>query len=133
MLDFIKRPILVSHGGARNLTNSVRYLSDEQILAIAHSGGVIGASPTPLGPSDERPGLPLLLDTIDYLVKLVGTDHVGIGTDFKDQLGYFPPPFANTSKTPIVIQGLRDRGYDTATIDRISGGNFLRIFEQVAG
>ena len=133
VLDFVKRPILVSHGGARGLTNSVRYLSDEQILAVAHSGGMIGASPTPLGPSDERPGLPLLLDTIDYLVKLVGTDHVGIGTDFKDQLGYFPPPFANTSGTPAVIRGLRDRGYDTAAINQIGGGNFLRIFEQVAG
>lgn len=133
VLDFIKRPSLVSHGGARGLTNSVRYLSDEQILAVAHSGGMIGASPTPLGPSDERPGLPLLLDTIDYLVKLVGTDHVGIGTDFKDQLGYFPPPFANTSGTPAVIRGLRDRGYDTAAINQIGGGNFLRIFEQVAG
>lgn len=133
VLEFVKGPVLVSHGGARSLTNSVRYLSDEQILGIAQNGGLIGASPTPLGPSNEQPGLPLLLDTIDYLVKLVGTDHVGIGTDFKDQLGYFPPPFTKSSETASVIQGLWERGYNTASIDQIIGGNFLHLFEQVVG
>ena len=133
VLEFVKRPVLVSHGGARSLTNSVRYLSDKQIVAIAHNGGLIGASPTPLVPSNEQPGLPLLLDTIDYLVKLVGADHVGIGTDFKDQLDYYPPPFTKSSETPAVVQGLRNRGYNTASIDQIIGGNFLRLFEQVVG
>jgi len=102
-------------------------------VAIAHNGGLIGASPTPLVPSNEQPGLPLLLDTIDYLVKLVGADHVGIGTDFKDQLDYYPPPFTKSSETPAVVQGLRNRGYNTASIDQIIGGNFLRLFEQVVG
>lgn len=133
VLESVAGPVVVSHGGARGVTNSVRYLSDDQICAIAGSGGVIGASPTPLGPSQERPGLPLLLDTVDYLVELVGSDHVGIGTDFKDQVGYFPPPFANSGHTPALISALHQRGYDHTAIDLIAGGNFLRIFEQVAG
>ena len=133
VIEFVDGPILVSHGGGRGMTDSVRYLSNEQIRGVARRGGLVGASPTPLGPSDERPGLPLLLDTIDHLVELVGTDHVAIGTDFKDQLGYFPSPFSNISQIPAVIGGLRDRGYDAAAIDRIVGGNFLRVFEQVAG
>ena len=133
VLDAIAGPAIVSHGGARGLTNSVRYLSDEQIRAIARAGGLVGASPTPLGPSLEQPGLPLLLDTVDYLVGLVGTSHVGIGTDFKDQLGYYLPGFTNSGETPLLVQGLQDRSYDAPDIDRICGANFLRIFEQVAG
>lgn len=133
VVDFVDRPVIVSHGGARGITDSVRYLSDEQIRAVARVGGLIGASPTPLGPSTEQPGLPLLLDTVDYLVKLVGTAHVGIGTDFKDTHGYYPPDFASSADTPALVKGLESRGYNESEIERICGGNFLRVFEQVAG
>ena len=104
VLDTIAGPVIVSHGGARGMTGSIRYLSNEQILAVARAGGVVGASPTPLGPSLERPGLPLLLDTVDDLFRLVGTSHVGIGTDFKEQPGYYPPGFANSIETPLLIR-----------------------------
>lgn len=131
VLEIVQGPVLVSHGGARGVTDSIRYLTDEQILAIAATGGLIGASPSPLGPSREQPGLPLLLDTIDYLVKLVGTAHVAIGTDFKDQPGYYPPGFANSGETSGLIRGLEKRGYNQTSIDDICGENFVRIVEQV--
>ncbi|MEX0724803.1 MAG: membrane dipeptidase [Planctomycetaceae bacterium] len=131
VLEIVHGPVLVSHGGARGVTDSIRYLTDEQIRAIAATGGLIGASPSPLGPSREQPGLPLLLDTIDYLVKLVGTAHVAIGTDFKDQPGYYPPGFANSGETSGLIRGLEQRGYNQTSIDDICGENFVRIVEQV--
>ncbi len=133
VLETISGPVIVSHGGARGVTDSIRYLSDEQIRAVARAGGLVGASPTPLGPSPERPGLPLLLDTVDYLVGLIGPSHVGIGTDFKDQPGYYPPGFANSGETPRLVRALQERGYSAPDIDRICGGNFLRLFEQVTG
>ncbi len=128
-LDVIDEPVLVSHGGARGVTDSIRYLSDEQIRAVAATGGLIAASPSPLGPSREQPGLPLLLDTVDYLAGLVGTSHIGIGTDFKDQPGYYPPGFADSSDTPGLIRGLEQRGYNPAQIDDICGENFHRLVE----
>lgn len=134
VLDCINRPVLVGHGGARGVTDSIRYLSDKQIRAIARKDGVVAASPTPLGPSAEQPGLTLLLDNVDYLVALVGADHVAIGTDFKNQpAGYYSPGFVNSGETPALIEGLQGRGHDVAAIARILGGNFMRIFKRVAG
>jgi membrane dipeptidase len=133
VLDAYHGPVIVSHGGARALTDSPRYLTDEQIRAVAATGGLIGGSPSPLGPSDEAPGLELLLDTVDHLVRVAGPDHVGIGTDFKDQLGYYPEPLADISGFDAIRTGLADRGHPPADVDKILGGNFVRVFEAVAG
>ena len=132
VLEVVDGPVLVSHGGARALSGSIRYPSDDQLLAVARRGGVIGASPTPLGPSEEAPGLTLLLDTVDYLVGLVGADHVAIGTDFKDEPpGYYEPGFTNSADTPTVVAALRGRGHDVGVVERILGGNALRLFSDV--
>lgn len=133
VLEAVGGPVIVSHGGARALTDSPRYLSDEQIRAIAATGGVIGASPSPLGPSPERPGLELLLDTADHLAAVAGPEHVAIGTDFKDQLGYYPDPLPHIGAFGVIGAGLGARGHAPAAIAGILGGNFLRVFEQVAG
>ena len=89
-------------------------------------------SRNPEGHLRRWPGLPLLLDTVDDLVRLVGTSHVGIGTDFKEQPGYYPPGFANSIETPLLIRSLQERSYSAPDIDRICGENFLRLFQQVA-
>ena len=133
MLEALDGPVIVSHGGARALCDSPRYLSDEQIRAVAATGGVIGASPSPLGPSDEAPGLGLLLDTVDHLVAVAGSEHVAIGTDFKDQLGYYPEPLPHIGAWRVVGEGLAARGHGESAIDAILGANFVRVFEQVVG
>jgi membrane dipeptidase len=133
VLERWDRPVVVSHGGARALTDSPRYLTDDQIRAIAATGGLIGASPSPLGPSDEAPGLDLLLDTADDLARVAGPEHVGIGTDFKDQVGYYPDPLPDISAFPAIRRGLAARGHDQATIDGILGGNFVRVFAAAVG
>ena len=125
--------VIVSHGGARALTDSPRYLSDEQIRAVAASGGFVGASPSPLGPSPESPGLTLLLDTIDHLVLIAGPEHVAIGTDFKDQLGYYPPDLPHIGGFRAIGEGLAARGHEPEAIEAILGGTFLRVFGQVVG
>jgi membrane dipeptidase len=133
VLEAVDGPVLVSHGGARALCDSPRYLSDDQIRAVAAAGGVIGASPSPLGPSDEAPGLGLLLDTIDHLVKVAGAEHVAIGTDFKDQLGYYPEPLPHIGAWRVIGDGLAARGHGAAAIEGILGGNAVRVFEQAVG
>ena len=125
--------VIVSHGGARALCDSPRYLSDAQIRAVAASGGVIGASPSPLGPSDEAPGLDLLLDTLDHLVSVAGSEHVAIGTDFKDQLGYYPEPLPHIGAWPVIREGMTARGHGQSAIDAILGSNFVRVFERAVG
>ncbi len=88
---------------------------------------MVCASPSPLGPSDETPGLAILLDAIDHFVSLVGPEHVGIGTDFKDQVGFYPPPFASSAETPVVVDALLDRGHGPAAVEAILGGSVLRV------
>jgi membrane dipeptidase len=132
-LEASTRPIIVSHAGARALWSTSRYLSDDQVRAVARHGGVVCASPTPLGPTDEQPGLDLLLRTIDHFVGLVGPNHVGIGTDFKDQFGYYPPPFTDSSAMPAVVGGLLARGYAADAVEQIVGRSVFRVIQGAIG
>lgn len=68
--DAIAGPAIVSYGGARGVIDPILYLVDEQIWAMTGAGGFLGASPTPIAPSLERPGLHLLLETGDYMTLL---------------------------------------------------------------
>ena len=69
------------------------------------------------------------VDHIDYIVKRIGIDHVGIGTDFNHGAGIIG--FEDESEAPNVTVELVRRGYDERQIAKIWGGNFLRVFEQV--
>ena len=80
-----EKPVIFSHSNPKVLVNNPRNVSDEQIRLCAETGGVI--APTNWGPLNlpagqtRRPNLAQYLDAIDYVVQLVGIDHVGIGTD----------------------------------------------------
>ena len=69
-----------------------------------------------------------MLDHIDYVVKRIGIDHVGIGTDFNHGSGIHG--FNDASEALNVTIGLLERGYSQQDIEKIWGGNFLRIFRE---
>jgi membrane dipeptidase len=69
------------------------------------------------------------VNNIDYIVKRIGIDHVGIGTDFNHGAGIIG--FDDESEAPNVTRELVRRGYSEADIDKIWGANFLRVFHQV--
>jgi membrane dipeptidase len=75
-----------------------------------------------------RPPLSLLLDHIDYIVKLVGVDYVGLGSDF-DGIDSSPKGLDGVEDYPKITEGLLKRGYSEKNIKKILGGNFLRIFK----
>jgi membrane dipeptidase len=75
-----------------------------------------------------RPPLSLLLDHIDYIVKLVGVDYVGLGSDF-DGISSSPKGLDGVEDYPKITEGLLKRGYSEKDIDKILGGNFLRVFK----
>jgi membrane dipeptidase len=76
------------------------------------------------------PPIDLLIDHIDYVVKLVGVDHVGIGSDF-DGASSYPVGLEDASKYPIITYKLLERGYSEKDIKKILGGNLLRVFNDV--
>jgi membrane dipeptidase len=74
-----------------------------------------------------RPPLSLLLDHLDYIVKMVGVDYVGLGSDF-DGVNSLPEGLDGVEDFPKITAGLVKRGYSKKDITKILGGNFLRVF-----
>jgi membrane dipeptidase len=74
-----------------------------------------------------RPPLSLLLDHLDYIVKLVGVDYVGLGSDF-DGVNSLPEGLEGVEDFPKITAELVKRGYSKKDISKILGGNFLRVF-----
>lgn len=136
ILEKTTNPIIATHSGVRALRNHYRNLYDDQIQAIANSGGVIGIVFYDyfLDYPGEWVSVSTVLDHIDYIVDLVGVDYVAIGSDY-DGIGQNDAPsgLEDTSKYPNLTMGLINRGYSNEDIRKILGGNFMRVFEQVCG
>jgi len=75
-----------------------------------------------------RPPLSLLLDHLDYIVKLVGVDFVGLGSDF-DGIEAGPRELNGVQDFPLITKALLERGYSKKDIRKILGENFLRVFK----
>lgn len=75
-----------------------------------------------------RPTISKLVDHIDYIVKLVGDDYVGIGSDF-DGVSSVPVGMEDVTKYPLITQELKKRGYSNKSIKKILGGNVLRVMK----
>ncbi len=75
-----------------------------------------------------RPPLSKLIDQIDYMVKLAGIDHVGIGSDF-DGIDSSPQQLDDVTTYPLITKALLDRGYSRKDINKIFGRNFIRVLK----
>ena len=72
-----------------------------------------------------------VLDHIDHVVKLIGVDHVGIGSDYDGVGDSLPIGLKDVASFPNLVQGLLDRGYSRTDIEKILSGNLLRVWQQV--
>jgi membrane dipeptidase len=131
ILEVTTNPIIASHSGVRALRDHYRNLYDNQIIAIANSGGVIGVVFYPPFLSNS-PGVNIasVVQHINYIVNLVGVDYVSIGSDF-DGIGSVPAGLEDVSKYPDLTKRLIQEGYTNEEIYKILGGNFLRVFNEV--
>ena len=158
-IEHSKAPVLCNHTGARALNPGMpRLKNDEQLKALADKGGVVGISAIPNQLSSEpEQGIEDMLNHIDYVKELIGIDHVAIGLDniYGDQVGNHREmaasrgaDFAQMTRTfaadymygiesPLewrnIIRGLILRGYSEEEIEKIVGGNALRIIKEVVG
>ena len=128
-------PIIASHSGVRAICNHSRNLDDEQLRAMQRNGGVVQLvafnSYVKCGPSSNgaRATVRDFVDHIDYTVKLIGIDHVGISSDFDGGGGV--EGWRDASETFNVTLELVRRGYTEAQIAKIWGGNLLRVLDEV--
>lgn len=74
-----------------------------------------------------KPTMAQLLDHLDYIVKLIGVNHVGIGSDF-DGISSSPRELQTVADFPKMTQALIEKGYSNKDIKKILGGNFLRVY-----
>lgn len=79
-----------------------------------------------------RPPFEVLIDHIDYIAKLVGVDHVGLGSDF-DGVRSMPKEMDDVTDLPKITKALFERGYTEDELEKILGGNLLRVFKKVTG
>jgi membrane dipeptidase len=75
-----------------------------------------------------RPQLAILIDHLDYIVQLVGVDHVGMGSDF-DGIEAAPLELNGVEDYPLITRALLERGYSKKDIKKILGGNFIRVLK----
>ncbi len=75
-----------------------------------------------------RPPLSMLIDHIEYIIKLVGVDYVGLGSDF-DGINLTPQQLDDVTAYPLITKALVEKGYSKKDIDKILGGNFLRVLK----
>jgi membrane dipeptidase len=78
-----------------------------------------------------RPPLSVLIDHIDYIAKLAGVDHVGLGSDFDGINGQLPEGIDSAADLPRITEALMARGYSAEDCRKILGGNLLRVFREV--
>lgn len=130
VLTATQGPIVATHSNAAALTPHPRNLNDEQLVAVAGRGGAVGVNfyPTFTGGS----ALTHILDHLAYMIKVMGPDHVALGSDF-DGFGGQVRDLEDVARLPNLTAGLIDRGYDAQTIAKILGGNALRVFREVWG
>ena len=75
------------------------------------------------------PPLSTIIDHIDYIVKLIGVDYVGIGSDFDGVSNLTPQQLEDVTSYPLITKALLEKGYSKKDIYKILGGNFLRVLK----
>jgi membrane dipeptidase len=161
-------PVVCTHTNAAALNPNLRATSDRVMEAIAKTGGVVGITAISdfqvrnqsnyrsHGPRSPQITLDKHLEQYEYVKKLIGIDHIGLGPDFvwgwgeqfnhkAEDSATFPPEalsdgpaattagYENISKLPNLVMALRGRGWSDDELDRLLGANWLRVYERVWG
>ena len=161
-IEASEMPVACTHANARSYFDQRRNKTDEALKLLAARGGVVGATciATFLRTGTDS-AIEDYVDAIDYLVEMIGIDHVGIGTDHtQDQTESFwryigsqqgtkfpstfndgnrrpqdsrlyPKNLETPDKLPNLARALLERGYNEADTKKILGDNWLRLFREV--
>lgn len=133
VLDISDAPIIASHSNCKTLCNHPRNLTNEQLKAIAVNDGVVGITFVPgfitADGWQNTPTFAQLINHIEYAIDVAGLEHVCIGSDF-DGGGNL---LKDASEYTRISVGLNERGYSNEAIQKVIGGNILRVFEAACG
>ena len=127
VLELSEDPVLFSHGGVKALFEQDRAVSDDEIMAIAGNGGMIGIWPHGKYIADVK----TMVDFIEHVIEVGGIDHVGIGSDLRG-ISSYSKGFDKSANFLAIAAELIDRGYSDEDVGKVMGANFFRIWQTVA-
>lgn len=144
VLEYADGPVVASHSNARALRDHPRNLTDEQMAALADTGGVVGVNALEAYLAEDAT-VEDVLDHVEHVVDLVGVDHVGFGFDFYEyNLQYLSAAerermidvtaatgLEDDAEVSNLVPALRDRGFSDDQVAAVLMGNFARVFETV--
>jgi membrane dipeptidase len=162
---FAKRPLVISHTGARALMDHPRNTADETIKAVVDKGGVVGVYFMPYLRADMHPAAADVIAHVEHIANVAGEDHVGIGTDNGvltldlspeskkkldewqaqriklgiaapgEAIGVYPyvADYNSLDRYRRFAADLQKRGWSQARMEKLMGGNFLRVYRDAWG
>ena len=160
-----RRPLVISHTGARAVTEHPRNTSDETIKAVADKGGVVGVYFMPFLRTDGKARGEDLIAHVEHVAKVAGEDHIGIGTDNGvlptildaetkakmdrwqkqridagiaspgEAIGVYPllEDYNSVDRYRRFVRDLEKRGWSQSRLEKLMGGNFLRVYKEAWG
>ena len=126
-------PLIATHSNAHSLSPHSRNLTDKQLAAIRDSGGMVGANFATAflrsdGARDAETSIEVVVDHIEYMLKHVVEDGVGLGSDFDG--AKMPSGLGNAAELPNLVGAMRARGFDQPLIEKVCFKNWLRVLRQ---
>lgn len=151
-------PVIISHTACDAVYPHVRNTTDANLRAVAEKGGVVGVCQLrPFLTGKKKDNLHAFFDHVDHAVKVCGVEHVAIGSDrdhrvivmtpeyeaelrreegsqvVASELPYYIDELNGPRRMEVVWDGLVERGHAQADVERIMGGNLLRLYRDVVG
>lgn len=131
LIRISRGPIVASHSNARALCDHPRNLTDDQIRAIADTGGIVGVNfYPPFLVESGRATVDDVLRHIEYIAEVGGAECVGLGSDF-DGFDETVPGLEDITKLPQLSGHLRRRGLGELQVEQVMGANWCRVLREV--
>jgi membrane dipeptidase len=129
-------PLVATHSNAWAVTPSTRNLTDRQLSMIAESGGMVGINFATVflredGRNSPEMGLDPLLRHLDYLIGILGEDHVGFGSDFDGAT--VPKPIGDVTGLPVLLQTLAAHGVGPGLMRKLCWDNWMGVLRRTWG
>jgi len=143
VMEITTQPVIASHSNCRALNGIMRNLTDDQIRALAKTGGVIGINAVSKIVAEHHADIKALADHVDHLREVAGIEHIGLGFDLCDKIFARQHSGKDTKQvgTYDVIEGHKNiyqlteelikRGYTDDELRLIYGENFLRVYKNI--
>ena len=130
------QPLVATHSNVWNLSQSTRNLTDKQLDAIKESDGMVGLNFAVVflredGKHDANTPVETMVDHIEYLVKRIGIERVGLGSDFDGAT--IPAGIKDAAGLPVLVDALRTRGYSDAELSKLCFDNWMRVLKLTWG